>query len=208
MTSRTDVRFASTSVDGATGVFKGYGAVFGNRDSHDDILMPGAFSDSLRQWRTRGRLPKMLLMHGSNGNPFSGDDLPVGKWEVMREDSHGLWCEGRLLALDTDQGRRILSLMKAGLVLDGLSIGYRVKRSTPGRGAPKRWIEQADLIEVSIVDEPSNPLARVTSVKTPSASDEAFEKLRAALRSAPATSPTAPDIDAAAAKFRAALGAL
>lgn len=208
MTDRIDVRFAASAVDSATGEFKGYGAVFGNADSHDDIIVRGAFTDSLRQWRERGRLPKMMLMHGSNGNPFSGDDLPVGKWEVMREDAHGLWVEGRLLALNTDHGRRILSLMQAGLVLDGLSIGYSVKRSTPGRGNPKRWIEQADLFEVSIVDVPSNDLARVASIKAPSASDVALAKLRDALRATPAHVPIGADVDAAAAKFRAALAGM
>lgn len=49
--------------------------------------------------------------------------LAVGAWADMRGDAKGLWVEGRIIALDTDYGRRILSLMKGGAP-DGLSIGY------------------------------------------------------------------------------------
>ncbi|RUU45055.1 hypothetical protein EOC93_08715 [Mesorhizobium sp. M6A.T.Ce.TU.002.03.1.1] len=37
-----------------------------------------------------------------------------------------------------------------------MSIGFRVKRSSPGSGTSKRWLEEINLLEVSIVDEPSN----------------------------------------------------
>ncbi|WP_192355570.1 HK97 family phage prohead protease [Mesorhizobium mediterraneum] len=184
MTERRDVKFAQSDINSQTGVFSGYGAVFGNLDSHKDIIMHGAFKASLAEWRARGRLPKMMLMHGSSGNPFTGDDLPIGVWDIMREDAKGLYVEGRLLALETDYGRRILSLMKGG-ALDGLSIGFRVKRSSPGRGTTSRWLEDIDLREVSIVDEPSNDLARVALVKESAFAvdlDSAYAKMQKALR--------------------------
>ncbi|MER8439292.1 HK97 family phage prohead protease [Mesorhizobium sp. M1312] len=185
MTERRDVKFAPSDINSQTGVFSGYGAVFGILDSHKDIIMHGAFKASLGEWRARGRLPKMMLMHGSSGNPFTGDDLPIGIWTMMREDAKGLYVEGRLLALNTDYGRRILSLM-AGGALDGLSIGFRVKRSSPGSGNTKRWLEEINLLEVSLVDEPSNNLARVSTVKESVAAvalDGAYAKMQAALRS-------------------------
>ncbi|MEI5680646.1 MULTISPECIES: HK97 family phage prohead protease [unclassified Mesorhizobium] len=203
MTQRSDFRFTPAAIDAASGVFSGYGAVFGNLDSHADVIQRGAFNVSLAAWKAKGRLPRMLLMHGSNGNPFTGDDLPCGIWTSMREDSQGLYVEGQLLALNTDYGRRILSLMKGG-ALDGLSIGFRVKRATSGRGTTKRWIEEVDLREVSIVDEPSNDLARVASIKEKTASeraDEAAEQFRASLRglALPAVIDNSEALDAAAA---------
>lgn len=191
MNERRDVKFAPADINSQTGIFSGYRAVFGNLDSHKDIIMHGAFKASLAEWRARGRLPKMMLMHGSSGNPFTGDDLPIGIWTTMREDAKGLYVEGRLLALETDYGRRILSLMKGG-ALDGLSIGFRVKRSTPGRGTTSRWLDEIDLREVSIVDDPSNDLARVAAVKSPAlaSSDDAYAKLQAALRNAATTAPS------------------
>lgn len=161
---RIEVKFASDGVDEKTGEFSGYGAVFGNVDSHGDVIVPGAFKASLDAWGQRGRYPSMKLMHGSNGNPFNGDDLPVGKWTEMREDARGLYVKGQLSALDTDRGRLIHALMRDG-VLDGLSIGYRVKQSSKLSGAAKRQLEVIDLSEVSIVDNPSNDLARTKEVK-------------------------------------------
>lgn len=207
MSERVDVKFAPSDINSQTGVFSGYGAVFGNLDSHKDIIMHGAFKASLAEWRARGRLPKMMLMHGSSGNPFTGDDLPIGVWDIMREDAKGLYVEGRLLALNTDYGRRILSLM-AGGALDGLSIGFRVKRSSPGSGTTKRWLEEIDLREVSIVDEPSNDLARVAALKESLAAvalDDAYAKMQAALRSLSVVEAAPPSPDAELGKLAAQL---
>lgn len=178
---KADVAFTSRHID-ADGVFTGYGAIFGNLDSHGDIIEPGAFRETLSEWRSKGRWPAMKLMHGASGQPFTNDDLPIGRWLEMREDSNGLFVKGQLLALNTDYGRRIHALMAAGLVLDGLSIGYRVKRSSPGRGAVKRVIEAVSLIEVSVVDVPSNDLARVASSGSGQAAlDDAYGRLQQAL---------------------------
>lgn len=161
---RIEVKFAADAIDAVTGEFKGYGAVFGNVDSHGDIVEPGAFKKSLGEWKSKGRLPSMKLMHGSALNPF-GDDLPIGRWLKMEEDARGLYVEGKLSGLDTDIGRRIYGLMKDG-ALDGLSIGYQVKQYAPGVGDDvRRRLEHLNLREVSIVDDPSNDRARVTGVK-------------------------------------------
>lgn len=200
MTSRT---FDFKPVITADGRFKGYGAVFDNVDSHRDVIVRGAFRRSIDAWRLKGRWPPMKLMHGSNGNPFTGDDLPVGRWLSMQEDVHGLYVEGELLALDTDQGRRLLSLMKAG-VLDALSIGYRVERFDVGTGRVRRRLTDLNLTELSIVDEPSNDMARILPV---SPTDSAFDRLReslAAIGDAKAAAPSADPFD----RLRAALGKL
>ncbi len=162
---RIEVKFAADAIDAVTGEFKGYGAIFGNLDSHGDVIEPGAFKRSLGEWKSKSRLPAMKLMHGSALNPFA-DDLPIGKWTKMEEDARGLYVEGKLSGLDTDHGRRIHGLMKDG-ALDGLSIGYQVKQFTPGIDAEtRRRLEHLNLREVSLVDDPSNDKARVTAVKT------------------------------------------
>lgn len=161
---RIEVKFAADEIDAKTGEFAGYAAVFGNIDSHGDVIVPGAFTETLSDWSQRGRLPTMKLMHGTAANPFSGDDLPIGKWTEMREDGRGLFAKGRLSGLDTDHGRRIYGLMKDG-ILDGLSIGYRAKRTTRLNAPAKRQLDVVSLVEVSLVDDPSNDRARLTSVK-------------------------------------------
>ncbi|QWY83291.1 prohead protease protein [Rhizobium phage RHph_X2_25] len=164
---RYEIKFAADEIDSETGIFSGYGAIFGNLDSHRDIIEPGAFKASLTEWSGRSRLPAMKLMHGSSGNPFMFDDLPIGRWLEMREDAKGLFVKGKLSNLDTDYGRRIHGLMKDG-VLDGLSIGYRavdVLPPAPG-GKERRRLKSVNLFEVSVVDDPSNGRARVRAVKS------------------------------------------
>ncbi|RUW55060.1 HK97 family phage prohead protease [Mesorhizobium sp. M1A.F.Ca.ET.072.01.1.1] len=163
---RCEFKFAPSEIDADTGVFSGYGAVFGNLDSHKDVIEPGAFKSTLTDWNNRGRLPAMKLMHGSAGNPFVFDDLPIGKWTEMKEDNRGLFVKGKLSNLDTDYGKRIHGLMKDG-ILDGLSIGYSPVDVTPPSptGEERRRLKSVKLYEVSIVDDPSNDKARVKAVK-------------------------------------------
>jgi HK97 family phage prohead protease len=169
-------RLTERRVNTETGEFSGYGAVFGNLDSHGDRISRGAFTKTLSSWKASGRFPHMRLMHGNVDEHGISDSLPIGIWTDMREDSHGLFVRGKLLALDTDYGRRLLSLMNAG-ALDGLSIGYSVVRSTPGTST-RRFLEELRLVEISVVDDPSNYSARISSV---SAVDDALSSLRQAL---------------------------
>lgn len=183
MVDRIQTNF-STSLVSKDGSFSGYGAVFNNIDSHRDIIQRGAFSTSLSKWRAKGRWPPMRLMHGDGGsNPFRFDDLPVGRYTNMREDARGLWVTGQLIGIhDTEIGRRLFALMSSpGDLLSGLSIGFRVVKSSPGTGAVKRYLEQIDLKELSLVTDPSNDEARVTPI---SASEAAADRLRDALTAA------------------------
>ena len=164
------LRDASVKLAGAndkTGVLSGYGAVFGNRDSYDEVIAQGAFADSLAEWDSRGKFPPMLLQHG--GGFASGADamLPVGKWTSMTENAKGLKVEGELFAMNTERGQYLYEGLKSG-VLDGLSIGFQVRASETGTkpGEPYRTLTEIDLWEVSIVTFPANPKARITGVKS------------------------------------------
>lgn len=148
------------------GTFSGYGAVFGNIDSHGDIIEKGAFTKSLREWEGKGKLPKMLLQHGGYFGPVD-DMLPIGKWTSMEENSKGLKVEGELFALSTDRGALIYEGLKSG-ELDGLSIGYRARKFTMGTKPqdPTRTLHDIDLREVSIVTWGSNDKALIGQVKS------------------------------------------
>lgn len=165
MIDRIEFKFAPEGMDAKTGDFAGYGAVFGNTDSHGDVVEPGAFLDSLEQWRAKGSLPAMKLMHGSVANPFSGSDLPVGKWKTMREDARGLYVEGKLSGMETDRGRFHYALMQDG-ALSGLSVGYKAVRHVRGTGEIKRRLQTVKLVEVSLVPEGSNDQALITELKS------------------------------------------
>lgn len=135
------------------GTVEGYASLFGEVDSARDMVMPGAFTQTLR---TRGlrRIP-MLFQHDPSE--------PVGIWLELVEDFRGLKARGRLIP-DVQRGRELKALVEQGAI-DGLSIGYRTVR---GRIDPKtriRKLYQVDLWEVSIVTFPLLAGARVRAVK-------------------------------------------
>ncbi|SEI09225.1 HK97 family phage prohead protease [Tardiphaga sp. OK245] len=135
------------------GVIEGYASLFGEIDQARDMMMPGAFTQTLKQRGLR-KIP-MLFQHDPSE--------PVGVWLEMKEDLRGLWARGRLIP-DVTRARELLALLQAGAV-DGLSIGYRTQR---GQIEPKtrvRKLYQVDLWEVSIVTFPLLNGARVSAVK-------------------------------------------
>ncbi|GAA3855337.1 HK97 family phage prohead protease [[Pseudomonas] carboxydohydrogena] len=135
------------------GVVEGYASLFGEVDQARDMVMPGAFTQTL-QHRGLRRIP-MLFQHDPSE--------PVGIWLELREDWRGLWARGRLIP-EVARGRELLALVREGAI-DGLSIGYRTVR---GRIDPKtriRKLYQVDLWEVSIVTFPLLTGARVHAVK-------------------------------------------
>ncbi len=163
----------------APGTFEGYGAVFGNMDSHGDVIEPGAFGASLTARKASSRpLPPMYKQHGMVGD---GRD-PVGVWEAMSEDASGLHVKGRLVGLDTERGKFTYAQAKEG-ALGGLSIGYRVmpngSRKGSGRiGEPSRFLKAVHLSEVSLVDDPSNAFARMGMIKSAFDGDSLAEEIK------------------------------
>ncbi len=135
------------------GSFEGYASLFNRPDLGGDIVLPGAFHDSLRQRGARGI--RMLYQH----DPAE----PVGAWTDITEDARGLFVRGRL-ATDVKRAREILALMRAG-ALDGLSIGFRAVSARRDAKAGSRRLYKIDLWEISIVTFPLLPGARVTQVK-------------------------------------------
>jgi HK97 family phage prohead protease len=140
----------------ADGSFSGYASRFNVVDLGRDLVLPGAFKESIARRGPRGI--KMLFQH----DPAE----PIGVWLEVREDAHGLYARGRILP-EVERGREVLALMRAG-ALDGLSIGFR---TVEGRTDPKsgvRKLSRVDLWEISVVTFPMLPEARVSAVKNDS----------------------------------------
>ena len=150
-----EVRFCALDLKSVSldGVFEGYASLFGKADLGNDIVLPGAFRDTLAD-----RAPsdvKMLFQH----DPAQ----PVGVWLKLIEDARGLFVRGRLMTA-TPKGREVLALLREGAV-DGLSIGFRMLKGTRDRFGVRR-LEKIELWEISIVTFPMQPGARVTSIKS------------------------------------------
>ena len=135
------------------GAIEGYASLFGEVDQARDMVMPGAFAQTLTLRGVR-RIP-MLFQHDPSE--------PVGVWLELREDFRGLYARGRLIP-EVTRGRELIALLRDGAI-DGLSIGFRTVK---GRIDPKsriRRIDQVDLWEISIVTFPLLAGARVRAVK-------------------------------------------
>ncbi len=146
---------------------KQYGSVFGVKDSHDDVVMSGAFAASLREWSDRKALPALLWQHRM--------DEPIGVYNEMKEDDVGLYVKGRLLIDDDPLAKRAHAHMKAGS-LTGLSIGYVLKDWEYDRSKEAFLLKEIDLWEVSLVTFPSNDEARISDVKNALARGEIPEQ--------------------------------
>lgn len=154
--------------DGETPMaFEGYGSVFGTLDSYGDTIKKGAFKATLREWKAQKKLPKLLLQHGGGGmfGANADDMVPIGKWDEMAEDDHGLFMRGHLFDVQTDRVKATYAALQAG-ELDGLSIGFRTRKSQMDEETGVRTLLDIQLFEVSLVTFPANDPARVTGVKS------------------------------------------
>lgn len=132
------------------GLFSGYGSVFGVVDSYKEIVAPGAFAESLQ-----GRMPALLWQHRSGE--------PIGIYTNVKEDSVGLYVEGKL-ALKTARGAEAYELLKMK-ALNGLSIGFITREDSYDKVSGIRTLKKIDLWEVSLVTFPANDASRVATVK-------------------------------------------
>lgn len=133
------------------GSFAGYASVFNVEDNQHDIILPGAFSDTIAE--RKGDI-KLLWQHNVGE--------PIGYFTNIQEDEHGLFVEG-LLLLDVARAKEAYALLKSGAV-KGMSIGYNVVISEyDSKGV--RYIKQVDLWEISLVTFPANEHAEVLHVK-------------------------------------------
>ena len=132
--------------------FEGLASTFGNIDLVDDVVLQGAFQESLVK-----RLPIILWQHFS--------DEPIGMPEFIEERQEGLFIRVKLPKSDTLVSGRVIPQIRVGSVRT-MSIGFRI----PQGGAfinedGVRELMKIDLLEVSLVTFPANPQARVTGFK-------------------------------------------
>lgn len=161
----SEFKLARSETDQKVGTFSGYGSIFNHIDLGGDLVAPGAFKATLKEWRQRGKLPKMFLQHGFGFT--TEDQIPIGKYSRMEEDDKGLYVEGELFALDTQKGKYIHEGMASG-ELDGLSIGYDAVDVTYGKKPeePRRTLKKLKLYEVSPVAFGMNERALIGSAKS------------------------------------------
>ncbi len=155
-----------TTID-PDGTVEGYASLFGEIDAARDVVMPGAFSRTLKSRGIR-RVP-MLFQH----DPAE----PVGVWLELIEDFRGLRARGKLIP-EVARARELFALVRSGAV-DGLSIGFRTVRGRLDPATRVRKIIDLDLWEISIVTFPLLSGARVRAVKGSASSPPLHSHARA-----------------------------
>lgn len=149
-----DLKFADS------GEFEGYASAFNGVDSVGDMVLPGAYADTLKN---RQRPVRMYFNHQSKS-------LPVGKWLAVEEDGKGLRVKGQLTP-----GLSLAEDVKAAMrhdTINGLSIGYRIPPGGSERDGAIRKLKRIDLVEISVVTDPADPGARVDPGSIKSAIEE------------------------------------
>jgi HK97 family phage prohead protease len=158
---RTKTFFAFEVKAKASGTFEGYASVFNNEDLGGDVIVPGAFTKTIKE---RQDFP-ILWSH-------SYCDPPIGVNQKAAEDAKGLYVEGQL-AMEVQRAKEVFSLMQVGAI-KGLSIGYDpliVDYSEADAG--RRILRELKLWEYSPTTFPMNPEAQVTGVKSNNANLDA-----------------------------------
>jgi|SRR5690554_789535 len=152
-----------------SGTFEGYASVFGGVDSYGDTVVAGAYKNTLEN---RERPVRMRWNH-------YGD--VVGKWLEMYEDEKGLYVKGQLTP-GHSKAEDIKALLKHGAI-DGLSIGYYIVDAEPNKFGGRN-LKEIELVEISIVEEPADLGASITSIKSAIDKAETLADLERSLRDA------------------------
>lgn len=138
------------------GTFSGYGSVYNVVDKGGDIVAPGAFAESLATWKKAGRTVPVLWQHQT--------DQPIGAWNDLKEDEHGLLGDASLWLAEAPYARLAHKGMQTKAIT-GLSIGYRVKDYSVNKDTGVYTLMKLELVEISVVTNPMNDDARVADVK-------------------------------------------
>jgi HK97 family phage prohead protease len=137
-------------IDESNGIVKGYGSVFNNIDSDNDIILAGAYTKTLNENGSRVRYCNQHRI-----------DQPLGKFTELREDSNGLYFVAEIPK--TRLGEDVLLLMKNGVINEN-SVGIMpIVKSFRQDGV--RELKEVKLYEISCVTLAANPLAMITDAK-------------------------------------------
>lgn len=143
--------------------FTGFASTW-DLDLGGDVIEKGAYTRTLRDWKSSGRLIPLINQHQY------WDSLDaIGKLVTAKQTDTGL--ETTFQVVNSAQGDEYLSRIKDG-ILNGLSIGYETRAWRPPTDAEKkrgvfRVLEDVELKEVSLViwGMNQNALIDASSVK-------------------------------------------
>lgn len=140
-------------LDTSKRIVTGYLSAFGNKDHDGDIIVKGAFSKSINE-----RKKDIFFLNQHNWAQ------PHGKFNVLREDSKGLYFESAPL-VDTTYSSDLLKLYDAGIVKEH-SIGFVTMQSENDTKSNARMLTELKLFEGSNVTLGANSNTPFTGMKS------------------------------------------
>lgn len=152
--------FELKDADEKTGIVTGYASIFGNIDSDDDLIMPGAFTKTIQERGPESQKPRIkhLWQHDSWN--------PIGVPIVLKEDSKGLYFETQF---GKDQNSQNKLQQHIDKIITELSIGYNTIKAEDiqdGEGKHQyRKLTEVKLWEYSSVTWGANSLTEIVSAK-------------------------------------------
>jgi len=140
-------------------VISGYASVFGVIDTHNDLVVKGAFKNA------KSHKVKLLWQHDVT--------KPIGIISLLKEDEYGLLLEAEI-NINTVAGAEAAELIKQKAVA-GLSIGFSINSSDYNKEG-SRVISDVELREISIVTFPANQHAEIQCIKEIDVTDSLLEQ--------------------------------
>ena len=130
-------------------------------DSYGDIVAPGAFLDTLAEWKAAGNTIPALY-----GHRLDDPDFFVGGAIDSGEDEHGWWVKGEF-DLESPKGPQVYRLVK-GRRLNQLSFAYDVEDEASVEledGTKANELRKLKVYEFSFVPVGANQDTSVVAVK-------------------------------------------
>ena len=124
-----------------------YAAVFGNVDSYNDIIVKGAFKNSLKK---EGKRVAVCYQHEMSN--------PIATLDMIKEDDNGLLVEFTI----SKSEESIATKIEEGIIKE-MSIGYRTIKYDYDTSTEIRTINELRLYEVSLVTRAANEEATIKS---------------------------------------------
>src|SRR5258708_11119937 len=140
------------AVSGGPGELEGYVSVFGNVDQRGDVVLPGAFANTLRYWSKQAQPMPLIADHDL------ASEGVIGSVHNAREDTTGLRVKARFSA--DRKAQSIRTKMIEGH-LRGMSFTYETVKQHLGTVAGKsvRYLQEVKLFEATVTPFPMNELA-------------------------------------------------
>jgi HK97 family phage prohead protease len=136
--------FEVKALEDGTLVISGYASTFGNMDRHGDIIDVKAFDETMEKY-----MESSILL------AFHNQKLPIGMVSEAHLDEKGLYVVGHIPENPDPQVQGVRKMIEKG-VLRSFSIGGYFHREKSAQG---NIIRKVDLVEISVVSVPANPLA-------------------------------------------------